>query len=406
MKPILSLRILLAILQIGVALAIPALPAPPVAADQALTQAICDPDRQQASGAIYRICRPLIFWNGNLVVYAHGYVAPDQPLAIPEDQLRLSDGTYLPDAVTAMGYAFAVTSYSTNGLAVKPGLADLIDLVNIFRATYPTLNKVYLVGPSEGGLITTLAVEQYPQVFHGGLATCGPVGDFQAQINYLGDFRVVFDYFFPGLMPGTPISIPQSLKDNWNTHFSTVIQPAITDPANAISVTQLFSVTGAACDPLVANSIIATTRELLEYNVLASDDAAAKLGGQPFDNQNRLYTGASDDAQLNAGVQRFRADPAATTEIQVYYQTTGRPLVPLVTLHTTQDEVVPYWHEALYRTKVEVRGMTPRHDQRPPVERYGHCRFTRAEITSALTLLLNRVANPPPFYRYLPLTLR
>ena len=30
---------------------------------------------------------------------------------------------------------------------------------------------------------------------------CGPVGDFQKQIDYLGDFRVLFDYYFPNIMP-------------------------------------------------------------------------------------------------------------------------------------------------------------------------------------------------------------
>ena len=65
-----------------------------------------------------------------------------------------------------------------------------------------------MTGVSEGGLITALAIEQRPDVFDGGLSTCGPIGDFSQQINYFGDFRVLFDYFFPGVMPGSPISIP------------------------------------------------------------------------------------------------------------------------------------------------------------------------------------------------------
>lgn len=54
----------------------------------------CDPDQQQASGAIYRICMPIFPpWNGDLVVYAHGYVSPTEAVGIPEDQMRLPDGT-------------------------------------------------------------------------------------------------------------------------------------------------------------------------------------------------------------------------------------------------------------------------------------------------------------------------
>ena len=210
-----------------------------------LSPAACA-DGTQASGAIYRICMPSPFppWNSDLIVYAHGYMAPNQPVRIPEEQLHLPDGTYIPSAINLMGYAFATTSYYTNGLAVREGLADLVDLVSIFKAQHPTVKRAFLVGASEGGLITTLAVEQYPQVFNGGLATCGPIGDFAAHANYLGDFRVVFDYFFPGLMPGTPVTIPQSLMDTWETsYYSTTILPAISNPASALSVTQLLSVT-------------------------------------------------------------------------------------------------------------------------------------------------------------------
>ena len=36
----------------------------------------CLPDGVQPSGAIYRFCVPPN-WNGDLVVFAHGYMAPD-----------------------------------------------------------------------------------------------------------------------------------------------------------------------------------------------------------------------------------------------------------------------------------------------------------------------------------------
>jgi len=365
-------------------------------------------DGTQASGAIYRICMPSPFppWNGDLIVYAHGYMAPNQPVRIPEEQLHLSDGTYIPTAVNQLGYAFATTSYSTNGLAVREGLADLVDLVSIFKRDHPTVNRVYLVGASEGGLITSLAVERYPRVFNGGLATCGPVGDFATHVNYLGDFRVVFDYFFPSLMPGTPISIPQSLIDTWETgYYSTTILPAISTPASTPSVTQLLSVTMYDTGLINPTTAITTISGLLWYSVFATNDAKAKLGGQPFDNRTRsgkpyTYTGSLDDDRLNAMVQHFSADQAALNEIDAHYQTAGRPLVPLVTLHTTLDPIVPYWHETLYRQKVELRGMTPWHDN-IPVVRYGHCSFESNEVIEALNRLINW-----KFSSYLPIIMK
>src|SRR5512139_4077835 len=150
----------------------------------------------QKSGAVYRICMPPppLAWNGDLVVYAHGYV-PDlgQPLAIPEGQLYLPNlpglpDVYIPDLSNGMGYAFAVTSYSANGLAVTEGVADVRDLVRVFKLMVgpANVNHVYLVGASEGGLVTTLAIEKFPDVFSGGLAACGPVGDLRKQIEYWG----------------------------------------------------------------------------------------------------------------------------------------------------------------------------------------------------------------------------
>ena len=43
-------------------------------------------DGTLSSGALYRTCFPPS-WNGELVIYAHGYVRPDAPLEIPDDAL-------------------------------------------------------------------------------------------------------------------------------------------------------------------------------------------------------------------------------------------------------------------------------------------------------------------------------
>lgn len=206
-------------------------------------------------------------------------------------------------------------------------------------------------------------------------------------------------------MPGSPITIPQSLMDNWDTHVAITVTPAISNPTSFVSVTQLLSVTQASYEPLTPATAISTVVGLLWYNVFATNDAKAKLGGQPFDNWTRVYTGSLDDATLNATVQRFSADQAALDEIEAHYQTSGVPLVPLVTIHTTLDPIVPYWHETLYRSKVELHGMTPRHDN-IPVARYGHCSFEAGEVVNALNLLKQHVENPLRFRTYLPVILK
>ena len=81
----------------------------------------------QPNGALYRICMPLgVAWNGELVVYAHGYVAASAPLALPEE------ADLLGPAFTLSGRAFATTSYRSNGAVVQDGIADLEELLTIF----------------------------------------------------------------------------------------------------------------------------------------------------------------------------------------------------------------------------------------------------------------------------------
>ena len=212
------------------------------------------------------------------------------------------------------------------------GVADLVDLVSIYTQKYGVPAKTLLFGVSEGGLITTLAIERHPQVFSGGLALCGPYGNFQKQLDYFGDFRTVFDFYFPGLAPGTPVSIPPSALDTWeSTTYSTTVRPVITDTVNAGKVDQLLAVTKAAFDVNDPASKEQTIEDLLWYNVYATNDAALKLGGQPFGNQSHQYVGSNDDTALNQGVLRFSAEVTATQALS-NYETTGQITRPLITI--------------------------------------------------------------------------
>ena len=365
-------------------------------------------DGVQTSGAAYRICMPGI-WNGKLLIYAHGYVAPNKPLGIPQDQLTLPGGGGTIDQVAnTLGYAFATTGYSTNGLAVQPGIADLVDLVTLFEAQKGVPKKVLLVGISEGGGITALAVERYPEIFDGGLALCGPYGSFVEQVDYFGDFRVLFDYFFPGLIPPTAVDVPTDLLDTWESSvYSTTIKPVITDPANANQVDQLLAVANTPFNAANAATKEQSISDVLWYNIYATNDAKAKLGGQPFANplNKRTYSGSTNDTQLNATVQRFDADQAALDAISASYETNGSLSRPLVTMHTTGDPVVPYRQAELYASKVISTGSTALYDH-IKVEAYGHCQFTSLDIFSAFNRLVTMVDNQLFVQAYLPLIIQ
>lgn len=321
-------------------------------------------------GALSLTCVPER-WNGALVVFAHGYVAPGLPLGFYN--LFLPDGTSLPALVQSLGFAFATTSYRQNGLAVLEGVQDIRELVAAFPSPVPT----YVTGVSEGGLVATLLAERWPELFVSALATCGPIGSFRAQIDSFGDFRVLFDYFFPGLLPGSAVEIPPQLMANWQAYVPLILGALAAHPDRAL---ELMRVSRAAYDPANPATIGNTTINMLWYNVFATNDAVAKLGGNPFGNRLRWYFGSSNDLRLNLSVRRFSASPVARASLREY-ETSGDLQIPLVTLHTTADEVVPFWHELLYLPKLDLSGrgrFVPL-----PVARYGHCNFTASEIVGA-----------------------
>ncbi|HJX88696.1 MAG TPA: hypothetical protein VJ277_14105, partial [Gemmatimonadales bacterium] len=97
------------------------------------------------------------------------------------------------------------------------------------------------------------------------------------------------------------------------------------------------------------------------------------------------YTGSSDDAALNAGVDRYEPITLARAALG-QYDTDGDLPGPVVTLHTTGDPEVPFFHEALYRAKVEAKGRLDRLEQRS-VDRLGHCTFTAPELFDAFLAL-------------------
>jgi pimeloyl-ACP methyl ester carboxylesterase len=333
-------------------------------------------------GSLTRVCFPAD-WNGDLIIYAHGYVEPQAPLALPENIIA---GTPVEDLVNALGYAYATTSYRANGLVADVAVADVVALESMVRSTVrPDPARVYLVGVSEGGLVAALAAERSAGVFSGALAACGPIGDFARQIDYLNDGRVLFDHFFPGVLPGDVSAPPEELVEGWTSTYAPAVIAAITgDPARGF---ELAAVIGIPAGELDAAALAATVVAILRYNVLGTADVQARLGGQPYDNVDRVYTGSSDDDALNAGVARFTADAAARAALE-RFETAGDPRVPVSILHTAGDPIVPFFHQALYEEKAIGSGTADR-VVRTDVERFGHCAFTSTELLAAFGELPN-----------------
>ena len=87
-------------------------------------------DGALSSGAKWEICLPPS-WNGSLIVWAHGYVDPRNSLQIPDDAVQ---GIPVRDIVLGLHFAYATTSYRSNGLAAVDGSHDVDDLLAEFDA--------------------------------------------------------------------------------------------------------------------------------------------------------------------------------------------------------------------------------------------------------------------------------
>jgi len=338
-------------------------------------------------------------WNGRLVIYARGFVPAQAPLELPSDELTLPDGTFVPNLFLSQGFAFATSSFHKNGVAIERGAEDLNKLLQHFKSVISprSLQKVFITGASEGGLIALLLLERYPGKYDAGLALCAPVGGAPELIRYVYDFRVVFDYFFPtvftfppnqpGEEPFGAADVPENAFLFWETDYIPRIVEAL--GTDLLATAQLFNVTRAAIDAADPSSVITTALSLSFYSIFGANDQIATAGGIPYDNRSTNYVGSTDDAALNAEVERIEADGRARAYARRFYQPIGNLHAPLVTLHNTLDPVVPFQHEVNYSNLVAQKGKST-FLSILPVPRYGHCNFTSQEVFQAFALMVQQ----------------
>jgi pimeloyl-ACP methyl ester carboxylesterase len=350
----------------------------------------CEPDGVQSSGSIYRICMPdPADYNGMLVLWAHGFQDAGTPVSIPEDQLCIGGTFCLNEVINGLGFAFATNSYSKTGMAILQGKDDLLDLVNIYAAQKGAPQKVFLVGASEGGIITALSLEQHSDIYSAGVAACGPIGNFPFQINYFGDARATFEVFFPGVIPGTPFNPDPALVAAWTDYYDLVVKPIVMAPANRGRLDQWVKVAHLPFDANdYLNSVQVSVQDALRYSVVNLTDAATTLGGFPFDNATRVYQGSANDFLLNLLVPRAAAAPAAVTNMNTLYSTTGVLPRPLITLHTRLDQQVPFVHEQLYALKTLASGALIARHLPIAIDRFEHCNFTPEEVLVSFAVML------------------
>lgn len=275
----------------------------------------------EIAGARYAIEIPE-GWNGGLVMYAHGYVPHGTPQRLRGAPVNTGDMTL--DQFRTLGYATARSAYSIDGFALREGSLETEALRQYFwrrfGRTWPTL----IAGTHQGGVITQIMIERYPEVYDGALVWSGATGPTLASYKLIFDFRLAFDYYFPGL-PGTAVDIREV-----DTLYRGTLGLVTADPAK---LERFMAMTGLRSAEEVALAVTNYSSNLHDIHQLA--------GGNPFDNTNTVYSGSDDDATLNREIPRYAADAEAADYMRAWFTATGRISDPVLSVHALRDSLVP-----------------------------------------------------------------
>ena len=333
--------------------------------------------------SVYRLVRPSN-WNGILVLYAHGYIAKDLPVGIT------ADDALVISLLAPQGFAVAVSSFDENGWVIKDGTQRTHQLLGLFTSKFGKPARVYVGGASMGGLIAINLVETSPDEFAGLLPACAVCGGLARQFDFMLNVRVLFDLFYPHVLPGTAIDVPAGIDLNQD-----IVNPAITamtiDPTGALAIAAIQQTpVDFASGPELIQSIATALAGAATY----PEVLALTHGRAYFDNTMTLYTGALPAptlAFINANVQRFSGTPAGRNSIEHNYTPTGELPIPALTLSTFRDPVIPSFNRTIYGQTVAAMGNGDRLVQRKVQgtgNGYGHCTFTPQELSQAFSDLI------------------
>jgi pimeloyl-ACP methyl ester carboxylesterase len=329
----------------------------------------------KVGGAYYRLFRPAD-WNGRLVLYAHGTVSPDQPVKLP------GEAPLVTALFESLNTAVALSSFSENGWAVKDGAQRTHQLLGLFTATFGAPRQTYVVGASQGGLIATMLAEKHPEEYTGAVSLCAPNAGATANFTYAGHVRTLFDYFYPGVLPGHTGLVPEGIDVTED-----IVRPA--RAAMAADPTGAAAIAGMAQTPVPGETpeeVQAGVARALHYHgELLNNLLGHTHGHSLFDNRATVYTGAlppEELAALNAGVARYEGSEPGERYMNKYYDPNGELAIPMLAIYTTRDPNVPMYNHEGYRDIVAGAGRSHFLFERA-IDRFGHCNFSLGEMVQA-----------------------
>jgi pimeloyl-ACP methyl ester carboxylesterase len=371
-------------------------------------------------GSLYALYIPTN-WNGDAIYYAHGIRPPLDPITLNDQDNFFA----VRDALGALGYAFAYSSFSENGLAVKDGAQRTHQLRSRLDSELPgKAQRNYLAGYSLGALVALDLGERFPNQYDGVLAMCGMVGGTPLELQYIGDVRALFDAYFPGALDGSPVSPGTPLTQD---QIKAIVIAAITPkPSDPLATVKMFAIASTAQTPLafVPNwaprvpgtgietslafeTMVTSLIAALYYQNLGTPDVLGRTHGHsPYDNRTITYSMGTPAvpsptliplvqgliAGSNQSVTRYDITSDAQNYLEKYYAPTGSLKIPVLSVHNSWDYLVPFFHEPAFKKIVSDAGASSMLLQRTE-QNYGHCNFTTPLVVSSFQTLANWVTT-------------
>lgn len=311
-----------------------------------------------------------------LVVFAQGLVYPSFPVALPNiNSVR--------DLLGAKGFAVAYSSYGENGWVVKVGGERTHQLSGLFAARFGKPGRTFLYGRSLGGLIAIMLAEKYPEQYDGVLAECPVVEGSTIAFRYLFDVRRLFDYFYPGILPGNALGVPPE----WTPSPSDADRVGAamdrdTTVALAMAKTDQVPIQFARYSEFRAGMIDLLTVHAFEVN----DILQRSHGGPPV--SSSMFTSSDPSLPLdaiNATTLHYDAAPDAANFAAHEYDPSGKLHIPVLMLTTSRDpRLPPSLNELVYQQRVIDAAGSSAMLQRRQVPAFGHCAFKAADRANAL----------------------
>jgi pimeloyl-ACP methyl ester carboxylesterase len=351
-------------------------------------------------GSLYAIYVPRS-WNGDVIFYAHGIRDVLNPIGL-QDQ----DAYYtVRDQLGAQGFAVAYSSFSENGYALEDAVQRTHQLRGLFVSRFGRPAHSYLFGHSLGALAVMELADRYAGQYDGVVPVCGIVGGTKAQLDYAVNVRALFDYFYPGILPGSasepvPGYVIDAAKQNQ------IITAVSTNP---LGLAVIASTEQTPLEFTTSAQLVESLLNALFYHTRGADNVLTFTNGKfPVSNIGLTYsprtglilpplTPAALSAILggvNAQIGRFDADRAAEIWMAKNFTPAGDLKLPTITLHNRWDRLVPFFHEQLLATRVAAAGATDLLVQRSnPAWGYGHCLIPAAAQVQAIADLATWVTT-------------